>query len=70
MEVLIGTDDLYLKRTTRNADEKKIIAEKAVSLVQENTTIFLDSGSTCTEFARHMPDGPYMIFTTSLSGAL
>ena len=70
VEVLIGTDDLYLKRTTRNADEKKIIAEKAVSLVQENTTIFLDSGSTCTEFARHMPDGPYMIFTTSLSGAL
>ena len=69
VEVLIGTDDLYLKRTTRNADEKKIIAEKAVSLVQENTTIFLDSGSTCTEFARHMPDGPYMI-TTSLSGAL
>ena len=57
VEVLIGTDDLYLKRTTRNADEKKIIAEKAVSLVQENTTIFLDSGSTCTEFARHMPDG-------------
>ena len=70
VEVLIGTDDLYLKRTTRNADEKKIIAEKAVSLVQENTTIFLDSGSTCMEFARHMPDGPYMIFTTSLSGAL
>jgi DeoR family transcriptional regulator, aga operon transcriptional repressor len=70
VEVLIGTDDLYLKRTTRNADEKKLIAEKAVSLLHENTTIFLDSGSTCTEFARHIPDGPYMIFTTSLSGAL
>lgn len=70
VDVLIGTDDLYLKRTTRNADEKKIIAEKSVRLLQDNTTIFLDSGSTCTEFARQIPDGPYMIFTTSLSCAL
>lgn len=70
VDVLIGTDDLYLKRTTRNADEKKLIAEKAVHLLQDNTTIFLDSGSTCTEFARQIPDGPYMIFTTSLSCAL
>lgn len=70
VEVLVGTDDLYLKRTTRNTAEKATIAEKAVTLLQDNTTIFLDSGTTCTEFARKLPDGPYLIFTTSLSCAL
>ena len=69
-EVLVGTDDLYLWRSTRNAAGKRIIAEKAVQLLQQNGTIFLDSGSTCTEFARQIPDGPYMIFTTSVSCAL
>lgn len=70
VDVLVGTDDLYIKRNTRNTAEKIIIAEKAVQLLQENTTIFLDSGTTCTEFARLLPDGPYMIFTSSLSCAL
>jgi len=70
VEVLVGTDDLYLRRSTRNAACKRQIAEKAVQLLQQNTTIFLDSGSTCTEFARQIPDGPYMIFTASLSCAL
>lgn len=40
VEVLIGTDDLYLKRTTRNADEKKIIAEKAVALCRKTPPFF------------------------------
>ena len=70
VDVLIGTDDLFLKRSTRNAAEKKQIAEKAVKLMRENTTIFLDSGSTCTEFSRVCPDGPYMIFTNGISCAL
>jgi len=70
VEVLAGTDDLYLQRSTRNASGKRQIAEKAVQQLQRNTAIFLDSGSTCTEFAKQIPDGPYMIFTTSLSCAL
>ena len=70
VEVLVGTDDLYLRRSTRNRAGKQRIAEKAVQLLQQNTTIFLDSGSTCTEFARRLPDGPYMIITASVSGAL
>lgn len=70
VDVLIGTDDLFFKRSTRNASEKKIIADKAVALLQENSTIFLDSGSTCTEFSRACPDGTYMIFTNGVSCAL
>lgn len=70
VEVLVGTDDLYLRRSTRNAAGKRLIAQKATQLLQQNSTIFIDSGSTCTEFARLIPDGPYMIFTSSLSVAL
>lgn len=70
VEVLAGTDDLYLRRSTRNAEGKRLIAQKAVQLLQRNTAIFLDSGSTCTEFAKAVPDGPYMIFTTSVNCAL
>ena len=70
VEVLVGTDDLYLRRSTRNAEGKRLIAGKALQLLQQNTAIFLDSGSTCTEFARQMPDGPYIIFTSAISVAL
>jgi len=66
VDVLIGTDDLLLKRTLRNAEQKQIIAAKAVQLLQDNTAIFLDSGSTCTEMARLFPDGPFMVFTPSI----
>lgn len=69
VEVLVGTDDLLPRRTQRNAQEKQQIAVKAAQLLQENTTVFLDSGSTCTELARAFPDGPYMIFTTSVGCA-
>ena len=69
-EILVGTDDLYLRRSTRNAAGKRVIAEKAVQLLQQNTAIYIDSGSTCTEFAKVLPDGPYMIFTNSISVAL
>lgn len=70
VEVLAGTDDLYLRRSTRNAEGKRLIAQKAVQLLQNNTAIFLDSGSTCTEFAKLIPDAPCMIFTTSVNCAL
>lgn len=70
VDILVGTDDLFLKRSTRNAGEKKLVAEKALSLLHENTTVYIDSGSTCTEFARVLSDGPYMIFTGSISCAL
>ena len=70
VEVLAGTDDLYLRRSTRNAAGKRSVAQKAIGLLQPNAAIFLDSGTTCTEFAKAIPDGPYMIFTSSLSCAL
>ena len=52
VEVVVGTDDQFGRRTARNAAEKQIIAEKAATLLRPNTTVFLDSGSTATAVAR------------------
>lgn len=70
VEVVIGTDDLFFKRSTRNAEVKKLIAQKAAELISENTSIYIDSGSTTTEFAKVFPDGRYLVFTSGISCAL
>lgn len=63
---VVGTDDLISRRKLRCPEEKTCIAQKAVSLLRPNDTIFLDSGTTATEFARHIPDEEFIIFTTSI----
>lgn len=70
VEMVIGTDDLFAKRSLRNADAKREIAEKAVQLIKPNTSIFLDSGTTVTEFAKVFPDVPALIFTSSITAAV
>ena len=67
VEVVIGTDDLFLKRSVRNIEAKKIIVKKAVELLRINTAVYLDSGSTTTLLARHIPDNRYMIFTSGIT---
>ncbi len=70
VEVVVGTDDQFGRRTARNASEKQIIAEKAAALLRPNTTVFLDSGSTATAVARCVPDEPMLIFTSGLTCAI
>ena len=70
VEVVVGTDDLLGRRPARNAEAKQRIAQKAVGLLQPNTTLFLDSGSTATAVARAIPDEPYLIYTSGLSCAM
>lgn len=67
VQVVIGTDDFLNKRSFRNVKEKQIIADKALKLVRPETTIFIDSGSTATAFARIFPDQANIIYTTGLS---
>lgn len=69
VQVLIGTDDLLKRKAVRNIAEKQKIAEKALTLLHPDTTIFLDSGSTATMFARVLPDQSNLIYTTGLSCA-
>ena len=69
VSVVIGTDDLFFKRAKRNAEAKKLIAQNALELISENTSVYIDSGSTTTELAKIFPDGKYLIFTSGISCA-
>lgn len=69
VEQVIGTDDLLGRRMSRNMSAKEVIARKALDLLQPNSTIYLDSGSTTTALARLIPDEPNLIFTNGLSCA-
>jgi len=63
----VGTDDVFSKRAVVNIENKRLIARKAVSLITPNSAIYVDSGTTMTEFAKLIPDIPLIIFTGSLS---
>lgn len=66
---VIGTDDLLDNRIGRKAEEKALIASKAVALLRPDTTIFLDSGSSTTALARAIPDMRLLVFTNSITVA-
>ncbi|MCD8300220.1 MAG: DeoR/GlpR family DNA-binding transcription regulator [Clostridiales bacterium] len=69
VQTVIGPDDLLSRKFVRNISEKQLIAEKARSLLKEDSTFYLDSGSTTTMFARAIPDQSFIIYTTGLSCA-
>lgn len=69
VQVIIGTDDFLNRKSVRNIPEKQEIAKKALTLLRKNTTVYLDSGSTATMFARCFPDQSNLIYTTGLSCA-
>ena len=69
-EIVAGAEDFFSKRVQRNREQKQAIAKKAITLLQTHRTVFLDSGSTATQFARSIPDNAYEIFTTGLSCAI
>ncbi len=70
VETVVGTDGLIDSRSTRNVDAKELIASKAASLVRNDTTLFLDSGSTTTVLARSLPDQRNIVFTNSVTCAV
>jgi DeoR family fructose operon transcriptional repressor len=52
-------------------EEKKIIAQKALGLLQDGGVIFIDGGTTCLELARILPERLQLTcFTTSLPVAM
>lgn len=55
VQLVINTDDFFNRRAIRNIQEKQEIAQKALRLIQPDTAIFLDSGSTTTELAQLSP---------------
>ena len=69
VQVIIGTDDFLNRKSVRNIPQKQKIAEKALALLRPDTTVYVDSGSTTTMFARQFPDQSNLIYTTGLSCA-
>jgi DeoR/GlpR family transcriptional regulator of sugar metabolism len=60
----------FYQRAETNAAEKKIIAEKAVTLIEEGKATYIDSGSTSLYFVRQLPDLNYCIITNGINIAL
>lgn len=70
VQLVIGTDDYLTRRAVRNIQAKQEIARKALKLIQPDTAIFMDSGSTTTELAKIFPDQSNLIYTSGLSCAI
>ena len=66
----IGAVDNFYTRSAKHIDEKKVIAEKAIKLLRPNHSLFVGSGSTCTELCKALPDIPLQVFTDGLVTAL
>lgn len=49
-----------------HAEEKYLIAQKAVKLLHPGCSVYISSGTSCAEFARQMPNMPSYVFTSGL----
>lgn len=65
--VLKAKEADFAERINYNTEEKLEIAEKAISLVERKSCIFIDGGSTTTYFARALPDDHFYIITNALN---
>ena len=68
--LMITSEDAYAKRSHVQAESKAIIAQKALKLIQPDSTIFLGSGTTTYQLAKLIPNGMYYIITTCLNCAI
>ncbi len=57
-------NSFYLRSDVYNADSKKIIAEKAVSLIQDGMFVLTGGGTTVIEMARMLPENLKATFLT------
>jgi len=63
-------EDRYSQRSLFNIPQKRIIAEKAVKLLEPNRSIYLDSGSTVMMMVKAMTDENYYIVSAGVNIAL
>lgn len=65
---MIPENDAYRPLVVRNAEDvaaKKLINEKAASLIKNNSTIFIDSSSTAHSLARYLSDKQNLTVVTN-----
>lgn len=63
-------DPIFDIRVRENNAEKTIVAEKALALIRQNSSVFLDASTTNLALARRLPDMSLSIITTSPTIAL
>ncbi len=64
------SEDVYGEREKRNYPQKQEIARKAAELVDEESGIYLDAGSTMMALARQLPDVNTAVITSAPNIAL
>ena len=69
-EVQKVSGEAYTKKTTINMDAKIVIAQKAATLIDEGTSIFMDGGTTAMYLSKEMPDIKCNIFTNGIAVAM
>ncbi len=65
--VLKAKDADFAERIIYNTAEKQEIADKAIQLIEPNSCLFIDGGSTTTYFARALPDDGFYVITNALN---
>lgn len=63
-------EDAFSRRAQRDVMAKRAICKEALKLLTEDSTIFLDSGSTLMYFAQMLPDENFLVLTTGPNIAL
>jgi DeoR/GlpR family transcriptional regulator of sugar metabolism len=53
-------------RQITHADEKQLLAKKAISLLEPNDTLFIDGGTTTLQMTRYLPNFPLTVVSNSL----
>lgn len=66
----IGMIDNFYTRIATNTEQKKAIAQKALSLLQPHQSIYLAPGTTCLALAKLLPDIKMQVFTDGIATAM
>ncbi len=69
-EVQKVSGEAYTKKTTIHTDEKRAIAQKAASLIDEGCSLFVDGGTTSMYLAKEIPDINCNVFTNGIAVAM
>ncbi len=64
--VLRAKEEDFSERIVYNTEEKLEIADKAIALIEANSCLFIDGGSTTTYFARALPDENFYVVTNAI----
>ncbi len=64
--VLRAKEEDFSERIVYNTEEKLEIADKAIALIESNSCLFIDGGSTTTYFARALPDENFYVLTNAI----